>query len=477
MPIIGITGSQNTKGFLQPLAPTIGTATDVGTARAFNNGAATVTFSPSATGAAATSFTVTSSPGGLTASGASSPLTVTGLQSNTSYTFLVKATNAAGDSPNSGSTSAITATTVPQAPTIGTATRPAVSQRIDVAFTAGATGGKAVSTFTATSSPSSITATNSASPIAVTGLANGTSYTFTVTATNANGTSSASGASNSIAPAVPLPTSVSDNFNRTTNPLGTSSSGHSWVAYRGTWQANGTVGYSGTAASSYPLSAITMSSNNATTQVGRSAAGAGVAFWVSDSNNWWGAVPYYDESVTYTTVCGAGGYSSGSGCGAGVPACIIDAGCSEQPGGGGPTSYTVIGQGCDGHLVHCADGSLNGFYGWNGLQTTRYPQNGQQANYTYNSYIRVLKNNAGYATHTVRSAAGYQAIQSMRVVTSGTSATITAFSSQNHSGQVGSAYSGTGLSGQSNGFGVLLAPYGSGTPGQENYVDNFSSAV
>lgn len=473
MPIIGITGSQNTKGFLQPLAPTIGTATDVGTARAFNNGAATVTFTPAAGGAAATSFTVTSSPGGLTASGSSSPLTVTGLQSNTSYTFLVKATNAAGDSPNSGSTSAITATTVPQAPTIGSSSVPAVSQRVDVSFTANATGGKAVSTFTATSSPSSITGSNASSPISVTGLSNGTGYTFTVTATNANGTSLASSASNSSTPAVPLPTSVSDNFNRSTNPLGTSSSGHSWVAYRGTWQANGSVGYSGTAASSYPLSAITMSSTNATTNVGRSSAGAAIAFWVSDANNWWGAVPYYDEAVSYSTVCGAGGYSSGGGCGAAVNACVISVQCS----GGNSTGYTVIGQGCDGHLVHCADGSLDGFYGWNGQQTTRSPQNGQQANYTYNSYIRVLRNNATYTTHTVRNAGGYAAINSMRVVTSGTSATVTAFSNENHSGQVGSAWSGSGLPSQAQGFGVVVAPFGSGTPGQENYVDNFSSAV
>jgi hypothetical protein len=216
-----------------------------------------------------------------------------------------------------------------------------------------------------------------------------------------------------------------------------------------------------------------MSSTNATTNVGRSSAGAAIAFWVSDANNWWGAVPYYDESVTYSTVCGAGGYSSGGGCGASVSACVIEVGCTT----GGSTSYTVIGQGCDGHLVHCADGSLDGFYGWNGQQTTRSPQNGQQANYTYNSYIRVLRNNSTYTTHTVRSAGGYAPINSMRVVTSGTSATVTAFANENHSSQVGSAWSSSGLPSQAQGFGVVVGPYGSGTPGQENYVDNFSSAV
>lgn len=197
MPIIGVTGSQNTKSFLNPNAPTIGTATDVGTGRAYNNGAATVTFTAAASGAPATSFTAVSTPGSYTATGASSPLTVTGLQSNTSYTFHVYASNAVGPSANSASSNSITATTVPQAPTIGTITSNTSSTgRMNVPYTAGADGGKTVTTFTATSSPGSVTATGS-SPILVTGLTPGTTYTFTVTATNANGTSSASSASNS----------------------------------------------------------------------------------------------------------------------------------------------------------------------------------------------------------------------------------------------------------------------------------------
>jgi hypothetical protein len=196
MPIIGVIAS-SAKG--APGIPTGVTATDVGTARAYNNGAASVAFTAGA-GAAATSFTVTSSPGGYTATGASSPLTVTGLQSSVGYTYTVTATNAAGTSAASTASASVTATTVPQAPTIGTAT--AGNASATVTYTAGATGGKAISVFTATSSPGSITGTG-ASPITVSGLTNGTTYTFTVTATNANGTSAASAASNSVSPALP----------------------------------------------------------------------------------------------------------------------------------------------------------------------------------------------------------------------------------------------------------------------------------
>jgi trimeric autotransporter adhesin len=190
-------------GNIKPAAPTIGTATDVGTSRAYNNGAATVTFTaPVSNGSnfAVTSYTVTSSPGGFTGSGVSSPVTVTGLQSNVAYTFTVVATNSAGDSPASTASNSITATTVPQAPTVSAVNvgtgRAFNNGAAVVTVSGGATGGKTISSYTATSSPGSFTA-SSTSPITVTGLASTTAYTFSVTATNANGTSTAT-VSNSI---------------------------------------------------------------------------------------------------------------------------------------------------------------------------------------------------------------------------------------------------------------------------------------
>ena len=74
------------------------------------NTEATISFTPPVNdgGSAITSYTVTSSPEGLTVSGASSPLTLTGLTNGTSYTFTVTATNAIGTSTASSPSSAVT---------------------------------------------------------------------------------------------------------------------------------------------------------------------------------------------------------------------------------------------------------------------------------------------------------------------------------------------------------------------------------
>ncbi|MBO2580136.1 Ig-like domain-containing protein [Shewanella algae] len=75
-----------------------------------SDASATVSFSaPASTGGAAiSSYTVTSSPGGLTASGAGSPLTVSGLSNGTDYSFTVNANNTAGTGPASSPSNTVT---------------------------------------------------------------------------------------------------------------------------------------------------------------------------------------------------------------------------------------------------------------------------------------------------------------------------------------------------------------------------------
>ena len=161
---------------LAPSAPTIGAVTNQPSGRAYNNGQASVAFTPATTLGVATNYTVTSSPGSYTQTGTASPIVITGLQSATSYTYTVSATNNYGTSSQSSASSAVTATTIPQVPTIGTVT--SGNGTASVPFTAGGTGGLAT-TYTATSSPGGVIQTGS-SPITFSGLTNGTSYTLQV---------------------------------------------------------------------------------------------------------------------------------------------------------------------------------------------------------------------------------------------------------------------------------------------------------
>ena len=88
-----------------PDAPTIGAVTDLVT-----GGGVTVAYTAAVTGGAATTFTATSSPGGLTGTG-SSPITVTGLTVGTAYTFTVTASNSTGTSAPSSASASVTPTT------------------------------------------------------------------------------------------------------------------------------------------------------------------------------------------------------------------------------------------------------------------------------------------------------------------------------------------------------------------------------
>ena len=212
-------------------------------------GAAPVnTVAPAVTGTATVGSTLTTTNGTWTGAPAPtftyqwfrSPSTSIGGATSSSYVLVigdrgfgifcrVKATNTiapSGVTADSNTTAAVTS--VPDAPTIGTATSTG-STTATVAFTQPANnGGATITSYTATSSPSGITGTlNQAGSgtITVTGLAASTSYTFTVTATNAVGTSAASSASNSITTDVARQLWVSGRNNQ--GQLGLSSS----VAY------------------------------------------------------------------------------------------------------------------------------------------------------------------------------------------------------------------------------------------------------
>lgn len=190
-----------------PDPPTNVSATDVGTARAYDNGAATVTYTtPTYTGRLPiTTHTITGSPGGGPTNDAASPATITGLDtspSGTSHTFTATATNDVGVSSASSASAAVTITSVPNTMSAPTATVQS-STVARITFTAPNTGGKSITGYTITSSPSiSLTpSTVNSTTIDVTGsFVSGQAYTFTIYATNANGNGVASSASSSVTP-------------------------------------------------------------------------------------------------------------------------------------------------------------------------------------------------------------------------------------------------------------------------------------
>jgi hypothetical protein len=160
---------------------------------------------PANGGSAITSYTVTSSPGGITettSDGSTTQITVPGLTNGTGYTFTVVATNAVGNGPASSASGSITPRATPDAPTGVSAT--AGNGSAVVSWTAPDNNGVSVITsYTVTSSPGDITATTSdgsTTQITVPVLTNGIGYTFTVVATNAAGNGPASSASGSVTP-------------------------------------------------------------------------------------------------------------------------------------------------------------------------------------------------------------------------------------------------------------------------------------
>ena len=120
--------------FTVPGAPTIGTA-------AAGNGQASVTFTAPGSdgGSPITGYTVFASHGGISATGSASPITVTGLSNGSSYSFTVKAANAAG----LGAASAASNFVTPQAPSttaLASSANPS-TYGANVTFTATISGG------------------------------------------------------------------------------------------------------------------------------------------------------------------------------------------------------------------------------------------------------------------------------------------------------------------------------------------------
>jgi hypothetical protein len=158
-----------------PGAPTTVTATG-------GNTQASVAFSAPVNngGFTITSYKVTSSPGGFSTTGSSSPLIVTGLSNGTAYTFTVVATNSFGNSAASNTSNSVTPSAGATATITGTATA--------TAFTTTYGTASAKQDFTVSSSDLSVDITATA-PTGFEVASDGATYGATATLTkNISGT-------------------------------------------------------------------------------------------------------------------------------------------------------------------------------------------------------------------------------------------------------------------------------------------------
>lgn len=147
-----------------------------------------------------TSYTASASPGGFSATGSSSPVTINGLTTGTSYSVTVKANSASGSSVDSNAISQIPATVVaPSIPVmINAVYESATSVKIYFTPSTSDGGDPAVEYIAVNNDNGNLSAPSATSPITFTGLAPQLTYTFRVRAVNSAGTSDYSSNSNSV---------------------------------------------------------------------------------------------------------------------------------------------------------------------------------------------------------------------------------------------------------------------------------------
>lgn len=190
-----------------PLAVTGLTAVNVGGAGlAYNAGAATVSWTLPSNSNPSTLYTVTTIPATTTQTTTSTSLNFPNLASGTAYTFTVVPSNSYGNGPSTTSGS-VTITTIPAAPTIGTATdqgsgRAWNAGQVQVTFTANATGGAPIDSYAVNAFDVNGTflaqVTGASSPLTFTTLSSNTTYKFAAYSHNANGYSAASAFSSNV---------------------------------------------------------------------------------------------------------------------------------------------------------------------------------------------------------------------------------------------------------------------------------------
>ena len=314
-----------------PNAPTVGVVTA-------SNTQVSWAFTPLSTLATMGGLTVTnyeySTDGGTTWTARSpvsvtSPVVITGLTNGTTYSLALRAVNPNGK----GATSALGSGTpvgVPGAPTISSIT--SASGSLTVNFTAGSTGGSAITNYKYSLNGAAVVTRNpvsTASPLVISGLTNGTAYTVVLQAVNAIGTGPSSSAVSGTPATVP---------GAPTSPTAVAGSGSATVS----WTAPASNG--GAAISSYTVTSsgpgLTCTSATTSCTVTGLTAGGGYTFTVKATNSA-GSSAASAASASVIPTAAAPGAPTGVAGIAGSGQATLTWSPPSSTGGAAITSYTA----------------------------------------------------------------------------------------------------------------------------------------
>lgn len=323
--------------------------------------------------------------------------------------------------------------------------------------------------------------------------------------------------------------SITDDFNRTdASSLGTTSNGvTSWTATSGSWGITSNQATTSTAASSYPVATVTSALGVSDYELRidvPSGAGQGLAFWVTDADNWWGVVT--DLVTTNNYSCPAGGTLAGSTCNvtstyaaySNTSNCGISGSSSYTYAALANTGYTPLYSGCGGspcagsgtqcinhtcystytyYTCNAGDGDPSGTtcthtystcssggsdacmtctsYSCNSGDTLSGSTCTHSSSYSatntpsYTYFTRVVNKVSGTVS-TVSSYSHTSAVRSLKVVTSNSSVTVSAYSAAAQSGLLNSnTYAATSPATTAT-AGMLVSPASSS---QGAVLDNF----
>lgn len=275
-------------------------------------------------------------------------------------------------------------------------------------------------------------------------------------------------------------TSVLDLFNRADQSGLGSIKGQRWRVWRGVWSIVSNKASSSSAAGDNALATLKFTKTDVSVKVSGAQAGTGIAFWVTDADNWWAAI--YEQHTTcqtcytcnaygggtcnaysfvcqnYTTVC-ASGYNCSScnsyplapgNCNAWDSYCNV---YNTSPPVGfcwGPSrvyfcsgNYNPPYYFCGGYTPACCNFATECASGYTVCNSSNpvfcnsasaYP-----CNCTNDGYITVFKSVASVVTQ-FSSSLFTAAVQSFKTILSGSNITVKAYSDTAYSSQIGSDF-------------------------------------